>query len=178
MFRRTDLVQHAQDVLLALSSHHGLRFTNGADVEPRLEAAQQTGGQGVVKDFRQKEVEEGPELGQVVLQRRAGQQQLVVGRQQLQLPHQPAVEVFDPVALVHYQSSTDTWDRRETLVTPRNHNRTIWDLSHKESHPQVCQSPPTSGVKRLNSLIQLGRVERGATTRKGPITFFSIIMAM
>lgn len=38
--------------------------------------------------------------------------------------------------------------------------------------------PPTSGVKRLNSLIQLGRVERGATTRKGPITFFSIIMAM
>lgn len=38
--------------------------------------------------------------------------------------------------------------------------------------------PSTSGVKRLNSLIQLGKVERGATTRKGPMTFFSIIMAM
>lgn len=57
----------------------------------------------VIKDLWQQEVEEGPELGQVVLQRRARQQQLVVGGKHLQLPHQPTVEVFDPVALVHDQ---------------------------------------------------------------------------
>lgn len=38
----TDLVQHAQDVLLALGSHHVLGLTEGVDVEPRLEATQQT----------------------------------------------------------------------------------------------------------------------------------------
>lgn len=55
----------------------------------------------VIKDLRQQEVEERPELGQVVLEGRAGQQQLVVGGQPLQLPHQPTVEVLDPVAFVH-----------------------------------------------------------------------------
>lgn len=57
----------------------------------------------VIEDLRQQEVKQGPELGQVVLQRRAGQQELVVCGQQLQLPHQAAVEVLDPVALVHDQ---------------------------------------------------------------------------
>lgn len=57
----------------------------------------------VIKDLWQEEVEEGPELSQVVLQWRACQQQLVVSGQHLQLPHQPTVEVFDPVAFVHNQ---------------------------------------------------------------------------
>lgn len=39
---RTDLVQHAQDVLLALSSHHRLCLTDGVDVKPRLKATQKT----------------------------------------------------------------------------------------------------------------------------------------
>lgn len=57
----------------------------------------------VIKHLWQEEVQEGPELSQVVLQWRARQQQLVVSGHHLQLPHQPTVEVFDPVALVHYQ---------------------------------------------------------------------------
>lgn len=55
----------------------------------------------VIKNLRQQEVEEGPELSQVVLERCARQQQLVVSGQPLQLPHQPTVEVFDPVAFVY-----------------------------------------------------------------------------
>lgn len=35
---RTDLVQHAQDVLLALRHQHVITVTEGADVEPGLEA--------------------------------------------------------------------------------------------------------------------------------------------
>lgn len=57
----------------------------------------------VIKDLRQQEVEEGPELSQVVLQRRARQQQLVVRGKQLQLPHQATVEVLDSVAFIHDQ---------------------------------------------------------------------------
>lgn len=55
----------------------------------------------VIKDLWQEEVEKRPQLCQVVLQWRACQQQLVVSGQQLQLLHQPTVEVFDPVAFVH-----------------------------------------------------------------------------
>lgn len=131
----TDLVQHAEDALLALHRHHVLSLTEGVDVKPGLEAESEkthrsprgtrasltetmqqeedTAGRRdgprssvpleIIEDLRQQEVEEGPELGQVVLQRRAGQQQLVVGGETLQLPHQPTVEVLDPVALVHNQ---------------------------------------------------------------------------
>lgn len=55
----------------------------------------------VIKNLRQEEVEEGPKLSQVVLKGGAGQQQLVVSGQPLQLPHQPTVEVFDPVTFVY-----------------------------------------------------------------------------
>lgn len=55
----------------------------------------------VIKNLRQEEVEERPKLSQVVLKGCAGQQQLVVSGQSLQFPHQPTVEVFDPVAFVY-----------------------------------------------------------------------------
>lgn len=57
----------------------------------------------IIKNLRQQEVEEGPQLSEVVLQRCASQQQLVIGGQNLQLSHQPTVKVFDSVALVHNQ---------------------------------------------------------------------------
>lgn len=57
----------------------------------------------VIKHLWQQEVEEGPELGEVVLQRRSRQQQLVVGGQHFQLLDQATVQVFDSVAFVHDQ---------------------------------------------------------------------------
>ncbi len=57
-----------------------------------------------------------------------------------------------------------------------NKQKNPWSCHFNDT--QLSDTSPTSGEKRLNSLIQLGRVERGATTRKGPITFFSTIMAM
>lgn len=55
----------------------------------------------VVKNLWQEEVEKGPELSQVVLQRRSGQEELVVSRKRLQLSHQPTIQVFDPVTFIH-----------------------------------------------------------------------------
>lgn len=57
----------------------------------------------IIEDLRKEKVKEGPEFSQVVLQWCACQQQLVVCWQQLQLPHQSTVEVFDPVAFIHNQ---------------------------------------------------------------------------
>lgn len=38
---RTDLVQHAQNVLLTFCSHHVLCLTDGVDVEPQFKATEQ-----------------------------------------------------------------------------------------------------------------------------------------
>ena len=61
------------------------------EVEPRLELRE------AGEDVREEEVQERPELGEVVLQGRAGEQELVRGRDALQLADQLAVEVFQPV---------------------------------------------------------------------------------
>lgn len=39
---RTDLVQHAQNVLLTFCSHHVLCLTDGVDVKPQLKATEQS----------------------------------------------------------------------------------------------------------------------------------------
>mmetsp|Transcript_15009 Transcript_15009/g.38568 ORF Transcript_15009/g.38568 Transcript_15009/m.38568 type:complete len:573 (+) Transcript_15009:2004-3722(+) len=67
-----------------------------AEVEPRLKVRE------VAEHIGQDEVEQRPQLRQVVLQRRAGEQQLVVGGDGAQLPQQLAVKVLQPVALIHH----------------------------------------------------------------------------
>ena len=67
------------------------------EVKPRLERVE------VVKDGGEQKVEERPELGQVVLQRRAREEQPIAAGgvgQVLQLAQQPAVHVLEAVTLV------------------------------------------------------------------------------
>ena len=52
---------------------------------------------------RQQKVQERPKLGQVVLQRRAGEQELVRGGNVLQLANEFAIKVFQSMAFVDDQ---------------------------------------------------------------------------
>mmetsp|Transcript_41676 Transcript_41676/g.114833 ORF Transcript_41676/g.114833 Transcript_41676/m.114833 type:complete len:297 (+) Transcript_41676:818-1708(+) len=69
--RPQDLVELGDDRVLELALHDLLLVVvlGEVEVEPRLERVE------VVEDVRQQEVEQRPQLGQVVLQRRAGQEQ-------------------------------------------------------------------------------------------------------
>lgn len=109
----------------------------------------------IVKDLRQQEVEEGPELGQVVLQRRAGQQQLVVGGETLQLPHQPTVEVLDPVALVHNQVLP------LVALKQRRKGKESMRINHMlDCHCNKCTGPLQAGrtLQRGSSVFAEGSV--------------------
>merc|ERR1719379_608342 len=70
-------------------------LTDVGEVEPRFEVRE--AGEYV----REQEVQQAPELVKVVLQRRARQQQLVLRGDRFEFPDQLAVEVLQPVALVH-----------------------------------------------------------------------------
>lgn len=94
-------MQSTEDVALLFLRHNPLRLVFAAavhvvGVEPRLEDVE------VVKDLRHDEVEQGPQLVQVVLQGRAGQQQPVGAVVGLEVAHQLAVGVLQPVPLVHH----------------------------------------------------------------------------
>ncbi len=54
-----------------------------------------------IKAHRQKEVKKGPQFGQIVLERGAGEEELVRRRDQFQLSYQLAVEVLQAVPFVH-----------------------------------------------------------------------------
>ena len=87
-------------------------------VEPLLE------GVASSEDRRQQEVEEGPELRQLVLKRRAGQQEPVVGRVvRVQDLSQLAVVVLHSVALV------DDHVLPTNLETKRNRTHLVARLS-------------------------------------------------
>lgn len=68
----------------------------------------------VIKHIWKEEVEERPQFRQVILQGGSCQQQFVVSWQHLQLLHQPTVQVFNPVALIHNQIVPVETLRRQT----------------------------------------------------------------
>ena len=87
------------DRVLHLALHHLLVVVllREVEVEPRLERFE------VVEDVGQQEVEQRPQLGQIVLERRPREQQpvaILVHRNRLQLADETAIHVLQPMALV------------------------------------------------------------------------------
>eukprot|EP00047_Mylnosiga_fluctuans_P015592 m.47793 g.47793 ORF g.47793 m.47793 type:complete len:363 (-) comp6000_c0_seq1:3-1091(-) len=85
------MVQLGED-LLALFL--GKQRIVGCEVEPALEAVE------IIKDVRQKEVKQGPQLCEVVLQRGASDQEAIGALEGLEVLDEAAVQVLDAVALV------------------------------------------------------------------------------
>ncbi|KAH3676333.1 hypothetical protein WICPIJ_009143 [Wickerhamomyces pijperi] len=84
--------------LLCLCVLGALRYVRQrAKVKPFLEQIQ------VVEDIWKNEVQQGPQLGKIVLQGSTGKQQSVAGSQSLQLSDQQTVHVLQSMALIHDQ---------------------------------------------------------------------------